>query len=120
MSAARPVRLADDSPPATEVEGEIRGLVRREVATYRRPPEPQSDTIVNEAHSVVHRVSITSMHEIDTIIGELQGLREFLQTESERLQREIGEYVEIAETAIKSTKMIAQHMITRKNAAAEL
>jgi hypothetical protein len=121
MNVVKPVRLADEVPmPGTEVEGEIRGLVRREVASYRRQPEPSGETMVAEAHAVVQRISLSSVHEIDNIIGELQGLREFLQSESERLQREITEYVELAETAVNSTKIIAQNMMTRKSVAADL
>jgi hypothetical protein len=117
MNVARPVRLADDGQtPGAEVEGEIRGLVRREVANYRRQPEPHGEMILNEAHSVLQRVSVTSVHEIDKLIAELQSLREFLQTESQRIQREIAEYAHLADAAVKSTKMIAENMVPHKNA----
>lgn len=121
MNVAKPLRLTDEvQMPGTEVEGEIRGLVRREVASYRRQAEPTGESMVADAHSLVQRISLTSVQEIDNIIGELQSLREFLQSESQRLQREIAEYVELAETAVRSTKLIAQNMIARKDIAPEL
>ena len=116
MSVARPVRLADDGQPsAVEVEGEIRGLVRREVAPYRRQSEPSGETIVNEANSLIQRVAITSLNEIDRLIAELQSLREFMHNESQRIQREITDYVQLADTALKSTKSVADSMAQHKN-----
>src|SRR4051794_39614172 len=104
MNVARPIRLADDGQTAgAEVEGEIRGLVRREVASYRRQPDHSGEMMANEAHSLVQRVWVTSVHEIDNLIGELQRLREFLETESHRIQREIAEYAQLADAAVKSS-----------------
>ena len=113
MNVARPIRLADDSSPAEEVEGDIRGLVRREVASYRRAGEPTGESIANEVHSLLERVSASSVQELDKLIGELQSLREFLDNESQRIQREIADYVHLADAAVKSTKLVAEQLISK-------
>ncbi len=119
MNVIRPAgRPAEDAPtPATEVEGEIRGLVRREVAQNRRPqlPEQGGEMIANQVNSLIQRVSITSVKEIDKLISELQSLRDFLHNESQRVQREISGYAHLSEAALKSTRIITESMSQWKN-----
>ena len=95
--------------PANEVEGEIRGFVRKEFAAVRRPlPVVESgDQGVGQVNSLIQRVAGASVVEIEKLISELQGLRDFLRNEGDRVQREIAGYVHLSDAAMKSTKIIA-------------
>jgi hypothetical protein len=96
--------------PETEVEGEIREFVRRDVATLRRQPESDSEMVASNISSLLQRVSGTSVQEIDKLISELQTLREMLANEGARVQREIVEYATLSQAAMQSTKIIAESL----------
>jgi len=111
MTIIRPGKPVDlDHPSETEVEGEIREFVRRDVARRSSPSDPGSDLMANNVNSLVQRVATTSTQEIDKLIAELQTLREYLRSESERVQREIGGYAHLSQSALASTKVIADAM----------
>jgi hypothetical protein len=99
-----------DKAEETEVEGEIREFVRRDVATLRRQPESDSEMVASNISSLLQRVSGTSVQEIDKLIGELQTLREMLANEGARVQREIVEYATLSQAAMQSTKIIAESL----------
>jgi adenylosuccinate synthase len=100
-----------DQPVETEVEGEIRELVRREVGTSTgRQPENESELVANNLNSLLQRVTGTSVQEIDKLITELQTLRDTLQSEAARVQREIVEYASLSQAALQSTKIIAESL----------
>jgi hypothetical protein len=95
----------------TAVEGEIREFVRRDVATsLRRQPESDSEMVANNITSLLQRVAGTSVQEIDKLISELQTLRDMLQNEGARVQREIVEYATLSQAALQSTKIIAESL----------
>jgi hypothetical protein len=98
------------SPAETEVEGEIREFVRRDFAALRRQPETDSEMVANNIGSLLQRVSGTSVQEIDRLIAELQRLRDMLSTEGARVQREIVEYATLSQSAMQSTKIIAESL----------
>ena len=50
------------------------------------------------------------MQEVDRLIGELQQLRELLHQEGARVQREITEYAHLSQSAMQSTKIIAESL----------
>jgi methyl-accepting chemotaxis protein len=54
------------------------------------------------------RVSKNSTGEIDSLIGEFARLRGKLQTDSERLQREIEDYAALSQQVIQLTKTISE------------
>ena len=118
MNVIRASRSADDAAPANEVEGEIRGFVRKEFASVRRPqPLVESgDQGAQQVNSLIQRVAGASVLEIEKLISELQGLRDFLRSEGERVQREIPGYVQLSDAAMKSTKIIADSVTQWKGA----
>ena len=101
------------------MEGEIREFVRKDVAALRRQPETDSEMVANNISSLLQRVSGTSVQEIDRLISELQSLREMLSTEGARVQREIVEYATLSQSAMQSTKIIAESLAHWKTAADE-
>jgi hypothetical protein len=93
-----------------QVEGEIREFVRRDVSTLRRSPESDSELVANNIGTLLQRVAGTSVQEIDRLISELKMLREMLQNESQRVQREIVEYATLSQAAMQSTKIITESL----------
>ena len=118
MNVIRASRPAEDAALANEVEGEIRGFVRKEFASVRRPPPlgESSDQGAQQVNSLIQRVAGASVLEIEKLISELQGLRDFLRSEGDRVQREIAGYVQLSDAAMKSTKIIADSVTQWKGA----
>src|SRR5262245_38666895 len=106
----------NDQPVKTEVEGEIHEFMRREATNQGRQPENESEVVANELNSLLHGVTGTSVQEIDKLITELQMLRDTLQSEAARVQREIVEYATLSQAALQSTKLIAESLFQLKKA----
>jgi hypothetical protein len=92
-----------------EVEGEIREFVR-DVAGRRRHTENDGTMVADNISSLLQRVSASSVQEIDRLISELKILRDRLQDEGARVQREIVEYASLNQAAMQSTKVIAESL----------
>jgi hypothetical protein len=115
-----PEKLGDiDQAAANAVEGEIREFVRRDVAFLRRPrndaetpPEPAAENL----NALIRRVSGASMDEIDRVIGELQGVRDMLRAEGERVSREIAGYASLSHAAMTAMKVIGDSITQWKGA----
>jgi hypothetical protein len=106
-----PARKLDDTATPTEFEGEIREFIRRDVAHLRRPQQSEaSEQAVSGIHSLLDRVSGSSVTEIDSLIADLSNVREFLKSEGERVQREIASYAQLSTVAMTSVKIIAESM----------
>jgi hypothetical protein len=101
-----------------EIERLVQELPRRDGQAYRKRQEavPSPENIVSHASSVMQRVAVTSVSEIESLIVELERLRDFLRQESIRIQREIEGYARLSEEATKSTKIIAESVASWKNA----
>ncbi len=104
-----------DKSMESAVEGDIRDFVRRDVATLRRQPEAESEAVANNIGTLLQRVAGSSVQEIDRLIVELQTLRELLQSEGVRVQREITEYAHLSQSAMQSTKIITESLAKWKS-----
>jgi hypothetical protein len=96
-----------------QVEGEIREFVRRDVAGLRRQSNHDGNDgkmVADNISSLLHRVSVSSVTEIDRLIQDLQVLRDRLHVEGERVQREIVEYASLSQAAMQSTKIISESL----------
>ena len=96
------------------------------MATYERPEfpkfrRPQSEeplrrsTETNDDQmpaenlgDLLGRVSKNSTGEIDSLIGEFERLRGKLQTDSQRIQREVEEYSALSQQVMQLTKTISE------------
>ncbi len=110
-----PDRLGEiDQAAANAFEGEIREFVRRDVTQYRQrqnvyvetPQDPAADNL----DSLIRRVSGASMEEIDRVIIELQGVREMLRKEGERVNREITGYASLSHAAVTAMRVIGDSL----------
>lgn len=104
----------DQQPRDNGVEGEIREFVRRDGQALRRAPESDSELVAHNISTLLQRVAGTSVQEVDRLIIELQQLRELLQQEGARVQREITEYAHLSQSAMQSTKIIAESLASWK------
>ena len=116
------------TPAVSEVEAGIRDFVRNDIAYLRRPAsaghnnvetalEPAHEATVNSVNSLIQRVAGTSLAEIENLISELEGLRDLLHAEGQRVQREISGYAQLSQAAMKSTRLIADNVTQWKRTA---
>ena len=125
MRSERPpgARPNGDARPAdpTGVEGEIREFIRRDVAPVRRLPQaahPQtSEASSEQVNALVARIAGASMEEVDRVIVELQGVRDMLRAEGERVTRDIAGYASLSHAAMTSMRVIADSLAQWKNGA---
>ena len=107
-----PERLGEiDQAAANAFEGEIREFVRRDIA--RRPrgdAEPAGDVVADNLGTLIHRVSGQSMEEIDRVILELQGVRDMLRQEGDRVTREVAGYASLNHAALTAMSVIADSL----------
>ena len=62
----------------------------------------------NNLSTLLRRVSGNSAREIDNLIGELSTLRDKLQADSDRVERDIVEYAQLSQSVLALTKIIAE------------
>jgi ABC-type transporter Mla subunit MlaD len=109
------IRIADASEDGVEkvnqVEAEIRDFVRRDLQTVRRTADA-TEAVASNINTLVQRVAGTTLREIDVLLRELEGLRDLLQSEGERVQREVAGYAQLSQSAMSSTRIIADSMQT--------
>jgi hypothetical protein len=109
-----PEKLGEvDQAAANAVEGEIREFVRRDVAFLRRQrsetdaaPDPAAENL----NALIRRVAGASMEEIDRVILELQGVRDMLRSEGERVSREIGGYASLSHGSMTAMKVVGDSL----------
>jgi hypothetical protein len=83
------------------IESESRDLVQADA-----PSTPTAETDV-EIAPLVQKVGATSIAEIEKLIGELQEAKDFLQSEGERVRREVANYTNLTQMASASVKIIS-------------
>ena len=111
MNGTRSARTSDDRQAAgSEFEGEIRDIIRRDVAPARQGHDLGEDAAIGNLGNIIDRVSASSGAQIEKLISELQILRDFLHNEGQRVQREIAGYAQLSQTAMNSTKVITQSL----------
>lgn len=115
-----PEKLGEiDQVAATAFEGEIREFVRHDVAFVRRQrsevdaaPDPAAENL----NALIRRVAGASMEEIDRVILELQGVRDMLRSEGERVSRELSGYASLSHASMTAMKVIGDSLKQWKDA----
>jgi hypothetical protein len=83
-----------------EPESENRDLVHVEASST-----PKTETDADVA-PLIRKVGATSIAEIEKLIGELQATKNFLQSEADRIEREMARYMNLTQMASASVKII--------------
>jgi hypothetical protein len=99
--------------PAAQIEEALRESVRQNAAHLRHEPE-NTTQVVSEVNSLVQRIAGVSLPPLQNVISDLQQLHDFLYSESERIQQEIADYLQLSQTAMGSTKIIADNIVLWK------
>jgi hypothetical protein len=104
-----------DEPTESEVGAEIREFARRNAATAHQAPQSDRELVTNNITVLLQRVAGSSVGEIDRLMSELQTLRDLLQSEAARVQREITGYAHLSQSVMLATKIITESLATWKN-----
>ena len=96
---------------ADAVEGEVREIIGRLGAE-----DATTVTTAENVNELTGRVSGASIEEIDNIILELQGVRDILHSEGERVSREVAGYVSLGRAATTAMKVITDGLSQLKSA----
>lgn len=118
-----PARLAANAPAngsdVASFEGEIREFIRRDVVPRRtQSDDPAAGNPAGDhLNKLMSNVSGAAMEQIDRVILELQGIRDMLRNEGERVTREISGFASLNHAAVTSMKVIADSLAQWKNGA---
>jgi hypothetical protein len=114
-----PASLRAAEKEVSSFEGEIREFIRRDVAPRRaRSDAPAAgDPGTDHVNKLIDQVSGGSMEQIDRVILELQGVREMLRTEGERVTREISGFASLNHAAMTAMRVVAESLAQWKNGA---
>ncbi len=104
LKSAERAQVNDAVEIFSKLEGEIGELVRRDPGAS---PLQQENS---ELAALVQRASGTSVQEIQKLIAELQILRDMLQNEAARVQREIVKYAILTQGARQSMRTISESL----------
>ncbi len=120
MSSVKPLDVKPlDRSIEMEVEGNIRELVRRDGAGFRQGANQatnqttaqgsaESEVSANNLNTLLRRVAGNSAREIDDLIGEVQSLRDRLEADGHRVQRDIMDYADLSQAVMQLTKIISE------------
>lgn len=90
---------------AIEMEENVRVLPRQSVRALATHDDGSSAENLNE---LLVRVSETSKREIDNLIDELHSIRVKLQSDTDRIQRDITNYAAVSDQVMQLTKIISE------------
>ena len=93
-----------DKPFEPELEGNIRTVVWDSAAARKAVVEGQMSA--GDLAATLRETSRVSIEEIDRLIAELQTLRRKLQTDGDRIERDIMQHAALSEQATKLTKIV--------------
>ena len=117
-------RVVDKTGTANQggdaIEGEIRQFFRREgpIANRQRTElEVSNNPAADDLSAHVQRIAGLSMDEIDRVIRELEGVRDMLQGEGQRISREIAGYSSLGHAAATAMRVIAESIKQWKDGA---
>jgi hypothetical protein len=108
--------LHDPASAAAEFADERREVLRPGISIRERPQTPTTaDTAAEYLHSLIQRVSVSSIEEIERVISELEAKRDAFCTESDRVQRAATNYAGMSQAATLSMQIIADDLLRLKN-----
>ena len=105
MIVAEPLGSAEDKSLELELGRNIHKLARSGAAV--RQPAGDGETSAENLGNLLRQLSKTSLSEIDNLISELQTLRRKLQTDGDRIERDIAEHAELSQQVMQLTKIIS-------------
>jgi hypothetical protein len=99
---------------AAEIFSQLEGEIREVVSPGSTAPWPRQENdnelAASNITSVLQHVTGTSVQEIEKLIVELQMLREMLQREAARVQRQIVGYASLIQNSRRSITTISESL----------
>jgi hypothetical protein len=92
----------------TAIETDMRDVLR---ARKPRLPDVTRDAS-NDYSDLVSGMSVQSIQEIDHLIEGLQGLRQKLNIDGDRLHQAIAQYAALSQSVIELTKIVSDGMVS--------
>jgi hypothetical protein len=109
MNIARPLGSAElEKALEVEVRENIHELARGSSAVFRQGEGSDAETSTDDLAGLLRRVSDASTREVDSLIGDLQALRRKLNTDGNRIQRDIAEFTELSQQVMQLTNIISE------------
>src|SRR5262249_21968369 len=105
MTIAEPLASGEDKLLESEIGRKIR--IERTEASFRQTESGDVEPSAENLGNLLRRVSKASMGEIDNLISELQTLRRKLQTDGDRIERDIAKYAELNQQVMQLTTIIS-------------
>ena len=87
-------------------QGNIRTVVWPSASAPQAVESEDTQMSPGDLAATLREISRVSMDEVDLLIRELQTLRRKLQTEGERIERDITEYATLSTQAMQLTKIV--------------
>jgi hypothetical protein len=122
MNRYVPEKLAGVDQALAAVEGEIRQFVRRDAAfppPRRSEGGPAVDAPAENLNTLIQRVAAATMEEIDDVIIDLQGVRDMLRKEGERVRRDIADYASLNHASMDAMKIVGDSLKQWREAPAD-
>ena len=113
MSRYVPEKLAGVDQAAAAFEGEIDEFIRRDAAfpsRQRSEGDAAANAPAENINALIQRVAAASTEEIDRLILELQGVRDMLRSEGERVSQAISGYASLSHASMTSMKVIGDNL----------
>jgi len=107
-------------PNQAAFEVDMRNLLRGRKANGSASASTESEERNVELASQISQISFRSVQEIDHLIDGLQGIRQKLDDDGDRIQREIGQYVSFSESIVDLTKIVSDGMTAIKTMVPEV
>jgi hypothetical protein len=109
MNIARPLGTAElEKALEVEVRENIHELARGSSAVFRQGEGGDAETSTDNLAGLLRRVSDASTREVDSLISDLQALRRKLNTDGNRIQRDIAEFTELSQQVMQLTNIISE------------
>ena len=112
-------KVVNDEAAADAFEGEMRGLVRRDLSLLQQQVSesgPATGATAESLDALIRRIAGASIEEIDRVIHELQEVRNLLCNEHERLSHEIARYASLSRLSMTAMKSISDRLKQSKGA----
>ena len=87
-----------------------------EIVRRLRDEDAAGVPAAENGNALIRRVAGASMEEIDRVILELQGIRDMLRSEGERVSRELAGYASLSHASMTAMKVIGDSLKQWKDA----
>ena len=81
----------------------------REVVRHQHSPT-LNQAVASDLASLIKRITASSVQELDDVIADLKMLREKLEGEAARVQRELAAYAAFGESTLQSMNVISESL----------